>query len=640
MSRSRSPRRGLVPFLVSLMVVVPVLGAVPAQGADQERSWDDVDRVTTDPTSYVSIIGDHDEFITDGTQRLWRTDQTIEVGGSADSTVVVKVGGDQWDSYKLILSPPAGETLTVGDYPDAGGLPFRDGRAGLTLSGQQRGGCSEEDGAFTVHDITPDLSRLWLTFELSCTDEVATVRGESIRISPPTEPLTLLADRVDWKGGLPGRDYGTQPVFALNTGDEPIVMGPAEVTGDAFSLAGSTCGVLLPGASCAIDVGFDPLTRGPESGLLRVTSSSAAVPVVEIPLTGVGNVGFTHVYSRTVTPDGRTFDTVMSSDVGAFRAWADPRRVVIAFPDPDYVDDRPNGRGYYDHVSFTAAPGDRLEAGRTYVGTCSDEDGATLELPGVCNSAATGSFTLDEFELRPDHTLARLRVRAHTTGVEQAFQTTATVAWQADEDAAPYAPFLELRGRSVLPQADDVQLTATFPASHGITAVALYAETPLGRVLLDAAPAEYFTSRVALQAHVEESTVLVAEATTDDGDVVVTSEPHPVAVDGQPAVRTVSLSFRGVPQRGVSGQRRSVRSVAELRLQPRKAGRCLRLQVQRRVDGRWVAGSVSGCRRTDRRGLATAVVVARSGAAVRARAVWSGDGARVTSPWRLLRVRR
>ncbi len=645
MPHRRSPRRVLAPVLVSL-AVAPMLGAVPAQGAARERSWDDVERTTSDPTSFVTIIGDHDEFITGGTQRLWRSDQTIEVGGSTDSTVVVRVGGDRWDSYKFLLSPPTGKTLTVGDYPVAGGLHGEVGRAGLAMSGQQRG-CTQGDGAFTVHDIAPDLSRLWLTFEFTCKDAVATVRGEVRIDSPPTAPLTVAADALHWKASPPGRAYGTQPVFAVNTGEEPIVLGPAEVTGDAFSLASSSCGVLQPGNSCAIEVAFDPLTRGTEEGLLRVTTSAAAVPLVEVPLTGVGNVGVTHVYSRTVAPDGRTFDTAMSSDVEEFRAWANPRRVVIGFADPNYLDERPNGRVLYDYVSFTAAPGERLEAGRTYAGTCVEAAGAMLTLPGACHSAATGSFILDEFELRPDGTLARLRVRAHLNGVEGPLRTTTTVAWQATQDATPYAPFLELSGPPVLTRPGGVELTATFPIGHGIAAVGLYAVTPQGRVLVDLAPT-HDDSRVGLRASVQEDTKLVAEATTGDG-VVVTSEPFIVAVDGPavpdadpgapPVARTVSLTIRGAQKDGASDHRGSVRSVAELRLRPRATGQCLRLQVQRRVDGRWVPRALSRCRRTDRSGMATAVVAAKPGTTVRARAVWFGGqpGARVASPWRKVR---
>lgn len=644
----RSLRRALAPALVTLSVVASLLGVFPAQAATATSGWSDVDRATTDPTSYVTMIGDYDEAISQGMQRLWTADQTIEVGGSAADRVVVRVGGDRVDSYTFIFSAPTGETLTNGDYSVATGRQAPvDGGARLELSGHGLG-CNQGDGAFTVKDIAPDLSRLWLTYEFACEDAVGMVRGE-IRIdTPPEEPLTLAADDLHWKTSPPGRDYGTQRVFAINNSDEPIALGPTEVTGAAFSLVGNSCDEILPGDSCAVDVAFDPLTRGTEEGLLRVTTSVADTPVVKVPLTGVGNAGSTYFYSRTVTADGRTFDTAMTSDVAMFRAdHVDPRRVSIGVPDPNSLDDPPNGRVSYDHVTFQAAAGDNLEAGRTYTGSCDGENGVLLDLPRACGGS-TGSFILDEFELRPDGTLARFRARATMNGVEDpSYVTRATVAWQADEDATPYSPFIKLSGPSRVPEFIRSSFTATITAGHGITSVDLYATTPQGRTLVDSVRVEYYESRVDLRAYPVEDTVLVAEAKTADG-VVVRSKPLAVAVDSliDPGARApkrkVSLTLRGARQHGASGRAASGRSVAVLRLRPKEADRCLKLQVQRRVHGRWVPRSLSNCRRTDGRGTATAAIVTKPGITLRARAVWYGDrrGMRVASPWRTLRERR
>lgn len=650
--------RALVPVLVCLVLVAPMVGGGPAQAGSRERAWDDVERTVADPTSYVTLIGDYDEWISYGRQQLWRTEQGIEIGGSADTVVVVRFGGEPGDGSEIILSPPRGEPLAVGDYPNAGGMPGQVGRAGMVLSSPYRG-CNQGDGAFTVRDITPDLSRLWVSFEFSCNDSVATVRGE-IRIdSPPAEALTLLTDTVHWKASPPGRAYTDQRVFAINNGAAPVVLDRAEVTGDAFSLAADSCDVLLPGASCALDVAFDPLTRGLEHGLLRVETSSPTEPIVEIPLTGVGNIGQTYVYSRTTGGwGGGPYDTAMTPDVESFRAWATPERVTIAYPAQDYVGDRVNDRVYRDFVSFTAPPGELLEVGRTYVGTCGNENetGARIELPLSCNDAVTtGRFTVDELELHPGGTLARFRARAELEGHPDLFRTTTIVGYQAEEGAAPYPAFVRLSGPAEVPSAADVDLSASFPAGHGISRIDLYAATSAGRVLVDSVHVDEVrlsgSTRAQLSTHVSEDTELAAEATTAQGTVLATSEPFAVAVGEparpasdpatQPATRTISLTVRA-PGADVSGQRAGSSSVTQLRVRPREARGCLRLEVQRRVDGRWVARSTSGCRRTDRTGTATALLVAQPGTRLRARALWSAGRSdpRVASPWRQVRLRR
>jgi hypothetical protein len=79
----------------------------------------------------------------------------------------------------------------------------------------------------------------------------------------------------------------TQPLIVSNTGGANLTVGQISITGTAqvdYSDTG-TCSaglVLAPGASCFINVSFDPTAAGNRSAVLHVGSASVA-------LTGIGD---------------------------------------------------------------------------------------------------------------------------------------------------------------------------------------------------------------------------------------------------------------------------------------------------------------------------------------------------------------
>ena len=640
------PTRWLVVLLVgALAAVAPAVQAPSAAEPPGRPSVFEPDRTVVDPTAYISVIGDEDESTSEGTQRLWRTDETIEIGGSADTRVVVRAGG-QAEGYTVDLQPGLDKTLTAGRYVVSEQIPYDLGNPGMSLSGYGIYGCSEGEGSFTIYDITPDLSRLWVRFDLTCKQSVATVRGE-IRIgSPPPEDLTLVSDSVHWPASVPGRAYSTQPVYVLNTGDEAVEVGRPAVTGAAFSIVRDSCETLAPGESCTIDLAFAPRTRRTETGGLRIPTSSAAQPVLDASLSGIGSVGRTYVYSRMVYPDGRTFDTQMTPDVASFRSATDGRGVGMAFPDPRRVDDFDRFGVSYDYTLLTAGPGERLRVGRTYRGRCrTDGVGPSIDLPNAaCISAANGSFVVDEFERRADGTLARFRARARLRNVETSAVTTTVMAWQAEQDAAPFRPFVALDARTRIRGPGRMALTATFPTGHSIAGVELFEVTALGRVLVDSLPVDDETSQVRLDADIRADTTLVAEASDAEGGVVATSALHRVAVgvEDRPRTRTVVLRIRGARPGAAPRRPPAEATTVVLRLKPPASNGCLRVHLQRRVRSGWSNEPFAGCQRMQQRGRAVVTRRAESGALVRARLVWERDRSTIqtTSPWRTVRVRR
>ena len=104
--------------------------------------------------------------------------------------------------------------------------------------------------------------------------------------------------------------FGDQTVGAVspsrqlllhNAGNAPLSITGASIAGStAFAIAGNACGATLPaGASCAIDVAFNPVQAGPASATLRLTDNAAGSPHA-VALAGNGVAG--PVGSPTLAP--------------------------------------------------------------------------------------------------------------------------------------------------------------------------------------------------------------------------------------------------------------------------------------------------------------------------------------------------
>src|SRR5512139_183993 len=148
--------------------------------------------------------------------------------------------------------------------------------AGVQGEGRQ---CDKSTGRFTVLDVTPDLSRLWLTYEIHCNDEEPAVFGE-IRYREPGGDSDLLVapGRVVWPDEYPDVSARIVPVTLANTGQAPVTVSGTSITGDVadFSVAGDTCGTMAVGEECVVYVGFKPTTSGTRTATLNITDDTAA----------------------------------------------------------------------------------------------------------------------------------------------------------------------------------------------------------------------------------------------------------------------------------------------------------------------------------------------------------------------------
>lgn len=109
------------------------------------------------------------------------------------------------------------------------------------------------------------------------------------------------ASEASWEFEPPSWDFGVQlpetgpsapKAFTLeNTGDvelSTIWTGIGGSSGSGFAIAANSCGPLAPGASCVIEVTFDPSSAGPKSGQLSVSDPSDGVSSATASLSGTG----------------------------------------------------------------------------------------------------------------------------------------------------------------------------------------------------------------------------------------------------------------------------------------------------------------------------------------------------------------
>jgi hypothetical protein len=83
----------------------------------------------------------------------------------------------------------------------------------------------------------------------------------------------------------------TQAVTLTSTGSTPLLLSTLTVSGNFALAAGTTCvngETLAPGASCTIDVTFEPTVKGLQSGHVVITDNARNSPQT-VWLSGIGN---------------------------------------------------------------------------------------------------------------------------------------------------------------------------------------------------------------------------------------------------------------------------------------------------------------------------------------------------------------
>lgn len=139
------------------------------------------------------------------------------------------------------------------------------------------------------------------------------LRGEGL-----APELTLDAAALNFGGQRAGTSAVSRTVTVANTGGAPLGLGAIAVGGAAFSRAGGSCpaalpATLAPGASCTVQVGFDPAATAAYTGALSVTSDGGDAAVA---LAGAGTAG--PAASPALSPAALSFaDRVLPAATGA-----------------------------------------------------------------------------------------------------------------------------------------------------------------------------------------------------------------------------------------------------------------------------------------------------------------------------------
>jgi hypothetical protein len=138
-----------------------------------------------------TMTGDIGDYITGGDTYSYDAAAGDRLSISADDAlrgVSLSIDGKNGDWWSMDLKAPAGQQLTVGNYPEATRAPFSGAGAGIDIGGNGRG-CNTIEGSFTVADVAfgPHgyVERLDATFEQHCEGGDAALRGRVVIDNPP-----------------------------------------------------------------------------------------------------------------------------------------------------------------------------------------------------------------------------------------------------------------------------------------------------------------------------------------------------------------------------------------------------------------------------------------------------------------------
>jgi len=117
----------------------------------------------------------------------------------------------------------------------------------------------------------------------------------------------------------PGVASAPQSVTVTNTGGAALTGLSPQILGAAtgvFSISATSCGATLaPGASCILQVVFNPATTGGSAGTLNISSSSAGVAAVNVGLSGTAQTAA----GLNVSPAMLSFGAVAAGGTSAAR---------------------------------------------------------------------------------------------------------------------------------------------------------------------------------------------------------------------------------------------------------------------------------------------------------------------------------
>jgi hypothetical protein len=193
--------------------------------------------------------------------------------------VSLSVEGESWT---VSINAPAGQSLTAGTSFPAGTGVVPAGSGILWVTGRGAG-CSLADGGVTVLEATftgaDVVTSFAADFWMDCDDGNSAKLFGSIRYQSSfgIRAVTVDPDSVAFDDTLVGTPSASRVITIENHGtsavqfSDPVFEGP---DADAFEIVGTPCAVVLPGATCTVEVRLDASTRGAKQASLVIPDST------------------------------------------------------------------------------------------------------------------------------------------------------------------------------------------------------------------------------------------------------------------------------------------------------------------------------------------------------------------------------
>ena len=223
----------------------------------------------------------------------------------SDGKVDLAIAIWQTNNLSVLLGNGDGSFQNLVDYPAgtnpnalAGGDLNGDGKLDLVTVNYTSNNVSvllgQGDGTFQSHvDYQAGTGPAQLAIGDFNTDgrlDIVTANSFDNTVSVLFQGTTVALSDTSLRFGLQlvGTESRAQAVTLTNTG--PITLDISSITTSNDFLQTNTCGSSLPpGASCTIDVTFDPTAKGNRTGALTITDNAAGSPQT-VTLTGTGTV--------------------------------------------------------------------------------------------------------------------------------------------------------------------------------------------------------------------------------------------------------------------------------------------------------------------------------------------------------------
>jgi hypothetical protein len=579
------------------------------------------------PSDFVTMVGDQGDYVSSGATHLYRGAAAgITLSGSVENGITVDAGDGAGSSFTFTFSAAPGHALAPGDYEDRQG--GQDDGASIMIFGEGRG-CAAT-GRFTVLDVDPGLTRLWLVYEQHCDGADAASFGE-IRINEaaPDPQLLVAPTRLDWPATYPGRTGRTAPVRLINTGSGPITVSRASITAGTanFKVVSTSCRTLAVGAVCTVNVGFTPSGAGARTGTLTILDSTSAGSHT-VALSGAGIAGHTSWRMRS-----RSGDYI---GVGGDYSYTPLNSTISASGGPTGIHVRT------DSWSADLAPGagTELRPGTTFTGATRypfNGSGPGLDVSGQgrgCN-ALTGRFTVHEAAYDEYDRLRQLSVsfEQHCDGNREAL--FGSITWRADRPGAPLPPGVRVAtDRTTYRHGQTAVVTTRVSDAEVVSVYATQAGHPRHLVRTGRVDS---TGHLSVRVPLSRTTTFTAVA--DGGALADASASTRVRV----AARVTATPVRALRRSGHTSIYSVSRSAwLKARISPAHAGDCVYFRAEFKVRGRWGYPAKTKCVRLGRTSSALAYLPgnrAYLGIPVRMRAEWRGDAENTatTGAWSYLK---